>query len=315
MGTNRVVPAAVVQGNVRRGTAEVLRCLLQKFPHVILSTWEGELLEGLPLGRCHVIRNRKPSNGGYSNRNYQRLSVASGVDAAERLGCTHVLKWRTDMLPTQLDLTKLLTWAHYRVPPQVRSRVVTCAFRNLSVREDWFSSIPDLFAFAEISVMKLLWSADSFDFTRSVNLPPTMLADTGCEWLSEPNAITVFCPESELYAWFKYRLQSITEKPMTHVQIARDYMYLIHHDRLKICWFDGNKGFRSITQALQYPWWTERTWESGRPTIFEKGYPESTWWHRVLRYKINPQVAHINALRQGRWYRAYSARTTRTSEQ
>jgi hypothetical protein len=300
---------------VRRGTAEVLRCLLQKFPHVILSTWEGELLEGLPLGRCHVIRNRRPSNGGYSNRNYQRLSVASGVDAAERLGCTHVLKWRTDMLPTRLDVDQLLVWAHYKVPPRVQSRVVTSAFRNLTVGEDWFSSMPDLFAFAHIGVMKLLWGAESFDFSRSANLPPAMLADTGCEWLGEPNASSVYCSESELYAWFKHRLQSITEKSMTHLQIARDYMYLIHHDRLKICWFDAHEGFRSITQALQHPWWTERTWQSGRPIIVEKGYPEHAWWQRVLHHQISPRVAKLNALRQSRWYRAYLAETRRTHGQ
>ena len=146
-----VQTCAVIQGNIRRGTREVLDFATEKFDHVILSTWEGEDTEGIPTASCHVIFNKKPSNPGYTNRNYQRLSTAAGITYAESLGCTHVLKLRTDMLPTKLEISDLLVWAHYEVPKEFPSRIVTCAFRNLTVREDWFSSIPDLFVFGDLN--------------------------------------------------------------------------------------------------------------------------------------------------------------------
>jgi hypothetical protein len=170
----RVYTCAVVQGNLRRGSDEVLACLTSHFDRVILSTWDDENPDKIPKGNFEVVLNKKPLVPGYSHRNFQRLSTAAGLRRAEELGATHVLKWRTDMLPTKLDVQQLLKWSTYEVPPGFDSRLVTCAFRNLTVSQDWFSTIPDYFAFADIRLMKLLWGEESFDFSRNMNVPEDM---------------------------------------------------------------------------------------------------------------------------------------------
>ena len=295
--------ACVVQGDIRRGTDEVLIELQRHFDLVILSTWIGEEHK-IPEGSFEVILNKKPENPGFSNRNYQRLSTDAGLKCAEMSGCTHVLKWRTDMLPTMLDLNQLLQLSNYKVPQDVSSRIVTCAFRNLSVEPDYFSSMPDLFAFAGIEMMKLLWSADGFDFSKSMNVPIDMITKCGTEWMNDNNAFSIFCTESELYANFKNRLQIKTDRYLTHSTIAKEYLYLINHERLGICWIAPDGGFRSILQALQHPWWTEHTWLTGEPVMNEIGYPEKSLSQKVKRI-ITPYVIRVGIAKQKWWYKQY----------
>ncbi len=289
----------VVQGNVRTELEHILSELMRHFDQVILSTWSEDALK-IPKGKFEVILNQKPENPGFTNRNYQRVSTAAGLKCAEELGCTHVLKWRTDMLPTKLDVDKLLEWSDFQVPKGVSSRIVTCAFRNLSVIPDYFSSIPDLFAFADIEMMKLLWGTENFDFNKSFNAPQEMYDDCGFEWVSDPNISGLFCAESELYATFKARLERKLHSKLNHIEIASKYMYLINHDRLGICWFGPNGGFRSITQALQFPWWTERTWKTCKPKIIEMGYPETYLWQKLKR-RLTPWVIKENIQMQKKW--------------
>ena len=153
----------MVQGNIRRGTDEVLALLTDHFDLVIFSTWDDESQERVPVGRWNVVLSRKPVMSGYSHRNFQRLSSAAGMRRAEELGATHVLKWRTDMLPTKLNVPQLLEWTHADVASDRRSMLVTCAFRNLTVTQDWVSTVPDLLAFGDIEIMKMLWGDESFD--------------------------------------------------------------------------------------------------------------------------------------------------------
>lgn len=295
--------ACVVQGDIRRGTEEVLIELQRHFDLVILSTWIGEEHK-IPKGSFEVILNKKPENPGFTNRNYQRLSTDASLKYAETAGCTHVLKWRTDMLPIKLDLNHLLQWSGYKVPQGVSSRIVTCAFRNLSVEPDYFSSIPDLFAFADIEMMKLLWSADGFDFSQNMNVPIGMINECGTEWMSKSDAFRIFCAESELYANFRSRLQKVADRHLCHSEIAKNYMYLINHEKLGICWFAADGGFRSILQALQHPWWTEHTWRIGEPTVNGIGYPEKSCWQKVKK-KITPYVIRVSIAKQKWWYKQY----------
>lgn len=295
--------ACVVQGDIRRGTHDVLKELQRHFDLVILSTWIEEERK-IPKGSFEVILNKKPENSGFTNRNYQRLSTDAGLKYAEIAGCTHVLKWRTDMLPTKLDLNQLLQWSEYKKPQGVSCRIVTCAFRNLSVEPDYFSSMPDLFAFSDIEMMKLLWSADGFDFSKSMNVPIDMINECDTEWMNDKNVVSIFGPESELYANFKSRLQIKTGCYLNHIKIAKEYLYLINHERLGICWFAPDGGFRSIIQALQHPWWTEHTWVTGKPVVNEIGYPEKSWRQKVKR-RITPYVIRVGIAKQKWWYKQY----------
>lgn len=301
-----VKTCAVVQGNIRKGTDEVLAFLVRHFDAVILSTWDDEPPERLPLGDWDLVRSRKPAVAGYSHRNFQRLTTAAGLRRAEEIGATHVLKWRTDMLPTKLDVQQLLEWSRFNVPTGMESRLVTGAFRNLTVKDDWFSTMPDLFAFGDISLMKTLWGDDSFDYTVSANVPVEMLAETGSQWLNRPDVAGLYCAEAELYAIFKSRLQRKLGTPLTHVQIARNCMRLIDHLRLGICWFGESQQFRSINQALQHPWWTEKTWESGKPRVSDLGYPDSGLRKSMLRKYLTPWVIRCELNLQLEWYARYT---------
>ncbi|MFN4003716.1 MAG: hypothetical protein ACK4J1_03275 [Hylemonella sp.] len=304
-GNPTVKTCAVVQGNIRRGTDEVLACLVRHFDLVILSTWDDEPAEKIPRGNWGVVLSRKPAVPGHSHRNFQRLSTAVGLRRAGELGATHVLKWRTDMLPTRLDVPQLLAWSSFDVPEGMASRLVTCAFRNLTVRQDWFSTIPDLFAFADIGLMNQLWGDESFDYSRSMNIPPEMAQEAGLEWAARPDAAGLYCAEAELYAIFKSRLQRLLGQQLTHVEIAKDYMRLIDHRRLGVCWFGEPGRFRSISQALQHPWWTERTWEHGRPQVTEWGYPDRGLIKKYRRKFLTPRVIRRELECQFDWYRRW----------
>ncbi len=298
--------ACVVQGDIRRGTAEVLKHVVRYFDVVILSTWKSDK-EKVPAGHFQLILNDKPAHFGVSNRNLQRKCTASGIVLAESLGCTHVMKLRTDMLPVLLDVKELLSLAHFNVPDGLTSRIVTCAFRNITIDEDWFSSIPDLFAFGSIESMKLLWGDDGFDYAVESNVPEQMLADHGAEWRSKPNnGDNTYYAESELYAIFKDRLQRLLNRRLDHFTIAKECLYLIDHERLGICWFHAQQGFRSIVQALMHPWWSPGIWRTGRPVITQKEYPQTPQSYKAGVEKTQ-QEAWFNVMHQEQWYKAFTA--------
>ena len=300
VGISKVKCACVIQGDIRRGTEKVLAEMSRHFDEVILSTWEDEQV--IPKGDFHIILNKKPLNPGISHRNYQRLSSAVGIRYAEQLGCTHVLKWRTDMLPTNLKLDTLLEWSKYKLADGIDSRIVTCAFRNITVDVDSFSSMPDLFAFGSIKMMKMLWDDTEFDFTKEVNFPVDMVNEYSMNLLDDYEKF--YYAESEVYAYFKYRLQRHLNKKLTQREIAKSYLYLFNHERLKICWFDKDKGFRSIFQAGQHPWWSERIWRSGEPDITNVFYSKNFWWKPFKEY-ITPWIVKKNIKRQSVWYKNF----------
>lgn len=273
----------VVQGDVRRGTTFVLQAIPQIFDFTVLSTWSDD--EGkVPSGDYSLVLSEKPSVEGSSNRNCQRLSAARGLIAAKEAGCDYVLKWRTDMLPTKLDVNQLLDWAKYKIPNGMKSRLVMPAFRNLSVEPDWFSSIPDLFSFGHIDDMEMLWGDEGFDYLADMNVPSQMIDELAGKF---PNLTDLYCAESELYAIYKARLQSYIGEQLSHPQIAKDYFRLFDHQHLGIYWFGREQGFRSIEQAWEHPWWTESTWKNGNAKVVPCGYPVSGLFANI-RKSVSP---------------------------
>ena len=293
--------ACVVQGDIRRGVQDVLKQAARHFDIVVLSTWKSDEAK-IPAGEFQVVLNEKPDDPGSTNRNLQRKSTAAGLALAESLGCTHAMKLRTDMLPVHLDVENLMRLAHWNVPDEVPSRIVTSAFRNITVDPDWFSTIPDLFSFGSIEMMKLLWGDFEFDYSREMNIPSRMLSECGVAWKEEPRAAGTFCPEAELYAIFKDRLERLLKCPLDHTTIAKQLLNLIDHESLGMCWFDPVQGFRSVVQALEHPWWTERLWRCGRPVLSEKGYPVTEEQRRQGAARTY-QAAALGFQKQEQWYR------------
>ena len=262
----------VIQGDVRRETNLVLQEISRYFDFTVLSTWDDEKYLSM-IGDYPIVLSKKPLEAGLSNRNFQRLSTARGLQAAKAAGCDYVLKWRTDMLPTKLDVNQLLNWTNYKIPNGMKSRLVMSAFRNLSVETDWFSTIPDIFTFGHIDEMEMLWGDSEFDYSLSMNLPNEMSKDLKKTHPNKAFLADFYCSESELYAIFKSRLQVKLGIRLNHPVIAANYFRLFDYHRLGIYWFGKKQGFRSVGQAWEHPWWTESTWQKGNAKIVPCGYP------------------------------------------
>ena len=287
----------IIQGDIRENFDFVCREIIKHFDIIIVSTWVSEIDKVKKIDNIHYIFNELPEQFGFSNRNLQRLSTSKGIDLARQLNCDYVLKWRTDMLPLKLDVNKLLTMSNFNLPNQIKSRIVTCAFRNLTVSPDWFSSIPDLFSFGHIDMMELLWSDDNIDYSKNFNFPKLMQLEVGSAWLMDKNIIGNYCAETELYAVFKDRMSDKLNRKLTHENIIKEFFYLFNHEDLGILWFGKNKSFRPIL-ALYYPWWTIKTWMGKKNVeVISYGYPAS-FYSRILMKIIVPILTYTSNIKQ-----------------
>jgi hypothetical protein len=296
--------ACLVQGDYRRGTHEVLESLRGKFDVIIVSTWNSDV-DKFPKGDFVLIGSEKPLNNGITNRNLQRLGVAAGLRQAAKMGCDFVLKWRTDLLPLDLDVQRLKKLALTDVPSGVDARIVTCAFRNLTVTTDEFSSIPDLFAFSSLSMMTLLWDDREFDYSKPMNMPKGMIERFGPEYVKQVDGFD-FCAETELYAIFKYRLQELLSRKLTHSIIVEQYLSLIDDEELGILWFGRDKGFRSIKQAHHIPWWQVKRGKPYLPATLPRGY-KVCGLPSYLRRLLDPFLVKKNILKQSVKYFFYKS--------
>ncbi len=192
-------------------------------------------------------------------------------------GCTHILKWRTDMLPTRLSREALMRWCDERPVAGHGRRIVMSAFRQLTVEPDWFSSFPDLFAFGETASMETLWHDEDFDYTQQYNMPSRMKTECECRVLPDEmmscfnhdkeEIYSLYNAHVELYANFKNRIQQQTGREYLHEEIVLRHLRLVDHRRLGICWLKsaGKLPVRAIIQAGDTPWWTEAAWRWTRP--------------------------------------------------
>ena len=296
----------IIQGDMRRGSEFVLREIPKLFDYTVLSTWQADESK-IPTGTFATIINDPPKEAGLSHRNYQRFSTARGLEAARDAGCDYVLKWRTDMLPTKLDVEKLIEWANFSVPPGVTSRIVMPAFRNLTVEPDWFSSIPDLFAFGHIDMMEMLWGDDGFDYHEPFNIPKMMRKDLNFNPDMTNNISEFYCAETELYALFKQRLQMNLGLQLSHVDICKSYFRLFNERQLKIFWFGPHAGFRSIQKAWEHPWWTEKTWKNQDPEILPCGYPVQGRTNKI-KAALSPFRIRLDEMSKAMQWRLFYSR-------
>lgn len=91
---------------------------------LFFSTWVGS--EGLYNSNDNVIYNTPPSDPGPMNFNYQIVSTYNGLLKIKSLGYTHVLKLRSDLVPTnykeflkiiESDSINFLSWHAHEVYP------------------------------------------------------------------------------------------------------------------------------------------------------------------------------------------------------
>lgn len=284
----------IIQGDIRRGTKLLLEHLPRLFDYTVLSTWDDG--SNIPAGNFEIIKHQKPSQAGFTNRNYQRFTTARGLDAAKIAGCDYVLKWRTDMLPTRLSREQLLKFASFTPPANAKSRIVAPAFRNISIDPDTFSTIPDLFSFGHIDEMEKLWGDIGFDYSKEFNMSPEDQNRLGSNLLHSPLLADLYCAEAELYALYRSKLSKETGNELNHKTVVENYFRLINHNNLGILWFGAKAGFRSIGQAWEHPWWTESQWKRGSARVHPHGYQTNGYLgkikKKISKFKINAELKH-----------------------
>lgn len=288
--------ACVLQGPIHKETSLILQEMAKRFDIVVLSTWESEQID-VSLENLHIIKNARPPVAGANNRNLQRLTTANGIKRAYELGVDYILKARTDMLLTELDIKAMTQDIECDVPRGMKSRILIPSFRCLTVKPDWFSSIPDLFAFGSIETMTLLWGDQNFDYTLEANIPARMREEITFS-ISEilPSR---YGPESELYALFREALEKRTGKSLSHKQMLFEYFSLRDHSKFHICWF-GKDGFRTINSAPQIRWWTEADWKNRLdPIVYPIDYPVRGWVNK-LRQRLFPLYRRLDQKIQSR---------------
>lgn len=300
----------VLQGDLRVPLGPILEQISPKFDVVVLSTWKEDRAK-CPAGDYELILNERPKIGGATNRNLQRYTTARGIDVLAGFGCTHVLKWRTDMLPTRLDTVELLRLCSHGADNEFGGRIVTGCFRHLSVSPDWFSSFPDQYSFSTLEAARHLWSDEDFSYDRMFNMPLRMRDDLGIS--DGPTSDTFiyrgnrhhlldkwsYDPHTELYALFKNRIERTYGLTLTHPQIIRKYFKLIRDDHLGICWFKSpNTGFfRPIRRGYHLKWW--RGTDGFTPTIYPleelqvspaMNFAARAFWAVPIRYEMAKQA-------------------------
>ena len=284
----------IIQGNIRTKNIDIIiKEMTKHFDLVVVSTWVGEKIE-IDEKKCKVIYNTKPKNPGLTNRNFQRLSVANALRYLKINNIEFVLKWRTDMLPTKMDVNNLIKLANQNLNSKIKSRIVMPAFRNLSVNPDYLSSFPDHFAFGHIDEIELLWGDEKFDYAKEYNF-------IGNE---DTSLIQKYDAHSELYLLYKNRIMKKTNENLLHPEIVASKLYLIDLELLKICWFKNDREFRSIQQAFQYPWWTESGYLKNEFEIFQTNKKQSALI-RLFYFLINYLLTKTNAIKQKYWFKNY----------
>lgn len=264
--------ALVIQGDARCAYLDTtVRSMGPQFDHVIVATWpeDAAKMSGLP---GEIVVCRRPPNGGVTNRNNQRVSTATGLRRAAELGCDFALKWRTDLAAANWNTARMLDLVTHKPPARWRSRLLMSAFRINSVDPDWFSSLPDLYAFGDIKLLQLLWRTDGVDFARNFNVPAGILSipglcvegDRRITW--DGRDITgEYDTHIELYALLKAAMEERLGRAFRHTELVRDYLVPLEHERLRICWFKAGEKleFRAIRKGCHIKWTREKDWRRG----------------------------------------------------
>lgn len=260
----------LITGEIRSNTFDIIKSFSKKFDLVIWSTWEDQFFVDINIENLVIIRNQYPLNYGFGNRNLQRYSLNAGLKVAMEMKCTHILKWRTDLLIYNFNFKTLLNQFEEKVYLQ-KNRILffTSYWRMLTVSPDWFSSFPDLIMFSRTEWMDLMWSDEGFNYNLGYNFPVDMVKELGLNYIQkdsfEYNGKSFAVPlnydtHSELYAWFKFRIQNVFNSEFNHEKIVKNFFFLMNLEDMNVLWFHNSKKiqFRPLSNSYQFPWWNNK---------------------------------------------------------
>ena len=160
--------AIVMQGPIRYDndfTMETIKLYLQNFPNcpIILSTWDYEDEKHLSIMEnlgCIVVRNAIPEIQDYAHVNYQIKSTNAGLQKAKELGCTYVIKTRTDQRMYETNIAEFLFNVLDKFPldsavKTQKKRLITLSLNTFKYR---LYDISDMFLFGHIDDVINFWN-------------------------------------------------------------------------------------------------------------------------------------------------------------
>jgi hypothetical protein len=216
----------VIQGPiVAKTTLGICEFYKRIYPQVqiVVSTWESENTDSfveLEDDHFSVIKTVKPISPGPSNINLQITSTINGVNLLLELGCTHILKTRTDVLLGNFSFLNYMIWMHSKGK---KNAVVFSSFNSFLFR---FFSPSDQVMFGEASDISRFWSINLVPENQKIDFPEKHL--------------------------FKNYLESsgyeTCDEFSNYLIALRDYTVIADHEQLGQIW---NKG---AFTALNYRW-------------------------------------------------------------
>ena len=216
----------VVQGPINnRYTKNVCAFLVRTNPDakVVLSTWNDQDIreyEKFFGENFYIIQSPKPKNPGPSNINLQIVSTISGIEKLQSLGCTQILKMRTDTILANPQFLKYLIWMADKGDEKA---IVFSSFNSFLFR---LFSVTDQIMFGSTSNMRKYWN---------VELPST--------------AGSTDFPEKFLFKrYLKLQGFECTETLESYLDALRRFTVIADHEQLGQIW---NKGAYT---GLNYRW-------------------------------------------------------------
>jgi hypothetical protein len=167
----------VIQGPIhKRTTFNFCKFVRVVYPGaiVVLSTWDNEDVSDFKVfvdENFQIIQSRKPEFPGPSNINMQIVSSRAGVELLEKLGCSHILKTRTDIFLTSAQFINYLIWAHGKGRSNA---IVFSSFNSFLFR---LFSVSDQVMFGNTVDIARFWKLNLVSNESSITIPEVYLFD------------------------------------------------------------------------------------------------------------------------------------------
>ncbi len=242
----------VIQGPWMAGvTDKVITFFTGKVDYVIYSGWENDQSNAITNDSYIALFNKRPLNAGLQNRNLQRVSTYYGLTALSTLKVKYALKWRSDILPREVNFSSLIRECGISPFPPFMSRLVMSAYRAYPINADWLSTIPDLYMFGVIDHMLTMWSIDDLSMEAPYNIPKLMMIEMSDSAVGTRQFFDyMYNSHAELYSVYKERLLVRLNVTNIHAtKIFKQQFFFDDYLRYKFDWFDSKKKLRSVEKS------------------------------------------------------------------
>ncbi len=228
----------VIQGEIINdydftlNTLYIYKKIFSENSELILSTWEkkddnvyNSLILKIKKMGVHVLLNIKPNEPGVANSNMQIRSSLNGLLLAKKLGCSFVIKSRTDQriysdkcLFGFYNLTKFFK-PHDK---KLNNRIVVSSFNTFKFR---YYGISDMFMFGNIDDVILYWSVKE----QSYN--PFPLSESKFENFQKKCIETFICFD------FQRKLNlNLNFNLLDYYKLLANYFIVVDRDFVELYW-------------------------------------------------------------------------------